>query len=80
MGEGYHSEIDDTLMYDEENSPKYRSIIGSYIWIMVLGRFDIACVTSAMSRFNLSLREGHLKAAKRILSYLKKFPKKRIIV
>jgi hypothetical protein len=31
----------------------------------VLGRFDIAYATSALSRFNMSPREGHLKAVKR---------------
>jgi hypothetical protein len=46
----------------------------------VLGRFDIACATSAMSRFNMSPREGHLKAVKRILAYLKTFPEGRHIV
>jgi hypothetical protein len=33
-----------------------------------------------MSRFNILPREGHLKAVKRILFYLKTFPKWRIIV
>jgi hypothetical protein len=33
-----------------------------------------------MSRFNISPRGGHLKVVKRILAYLKKFPKERIIV
>jgi hypothetical protein len=32
-----------------------------------------------MSRFNMLPREGHLKAVKRILSYLKTFPKGRVI-
>ena len=36
-----------------------------------LGRFDIAFATSAMKRFKMMSREGHLKAAKRILDYLK---------
>jgi hypothetical protein len=35
-----------------------------YCWIIVLGRFDIAYATSAMSRFNMLPREGHLKAVK----------------
>jgi hypothetical protein len=55
-------------------------MIGCCIWIIVLGRFDIACATSAMSRFNMLPREGHLKAVKRILSYLKTFPKGRVII
>jgi hypothetical protein len=33
-----------------------------------------------MSRFNMLPREGHLKAVKRILCYLKIFPKGRVII
>jgi hypothetical protein len=33
-----------------------------------------------MSRFHILPREGHLKAVKRILSYLKTFPKGRVII
>jgi hypothetical protein len=46
----------------------------------VLGRFDIAYATSAMSRFNMSPIGGHLKALKRILTYLKTFPNGRLII
>jgi hypothetical protein len=80
MREGYHPEVDDYSPCIEEESDKYRSIIGCCIWIIVLGRFDIVYATSAMSRFNMLLREGHLKAVKRILSYLKTFPKGRVII
>jgi hypothetical protein len=53
MSEGYHPEIDDSPQCTEDDSAKYRSIIGCCIWIIVLGRFDIAYATSAMSRFNI---------------------------
>jgi hypothetical protein len=33
-----------------------------------------------MSRFNISPREGQLNAVKRVLAYLKTFPKGRVIV
>jgi hypothetical protein len=33
-----------------------------------------------MSRFNMEPREGHLKAAKRSMAYLKTFPKGRVII
>jgi hypothetical protein len=75
MSEGYHPEIDDSSLCTEDDSAEYNSIINCCIWIIVLGRFDIAYVTSAMSMFNMLHREGHLKAIKRILSYLKTFPK-----
>jgi hypothetical protein len=45
-----------------------------------LGRFDIEYAISAMSRFNMLSREGHLKAVKIILSYVKTFPKGRVII
>jgi hypothetical protein len=48
--------------------------------IIVLGRFDITYATSAMSRFKMLPREGHLKVVKTILSYLKTFPKERVII
>jgi hypothetical protein len=80
MSERYNPEVDDLPLCTEDDSAKYRSIIGRCIWIIVLGRFDIAYATSAMSRFNMLPRGGHLKAVKRILSYLKTFPEGRIII
>jgi hypothetical protein len=80
MSERYHPEIDDSPLCTEDESDKYRSIIGCCIWIIVLGIFDKAYDTSAMSRFNMLPIEGHLKAVKRILSYLKIFPKRRVII
>jgi hypothetical protein len=79
MSEGYHPEVDSPLC-TEDDSAKYRSMIGCCIWIIVLGRFDIAYATSALSGFNMLSREGHHKAVKRILSYLKTFPKGRVII
>jgi hypothetical protein len=80
MSEGYHPEVDDSPLCTEDDSAKYRLIIVCCIWIIVLGRFDITYDTSAMSRFNMLPREGHLKVVKRILSYLKTFPKGRVII
>jgi hypothetical protein len=65
MSEEYHPEVDDSPLCTENDSTKYRSIIGCCIWIIVLGRFDIAYATSAMSRFSLIHGEGPLKAVKR---------------
>jgi hypothetical protein len=80
MSEGYHPEVDDSLLCTEDYSAKHRSIIGCCIWIIVFGRFDMSYATSAMSRFNMLPREGHLKAVKRILSYLKIVAKGRLII
>jgi hypothetical protein len=80
MSEGYHPETDDSPLCNEDDSAKYRSIIGCCIWIIILSGFDIAYATSAMSRFNMLPREGHLEAVNRILSYLKTFSKGRVII
>ena len=79
MAEEYHPEIDDSPLLDDLHIAKFRSIIGSANWIITLGRFDINYATSALSRFNMAPREGHLQAAKRVLGYLKLFPKGRTI-
>jgi hypothetical protein len=80
MSEGYHPEVDDSSLCIEDDSSKYKSIIGCCIWIIVLGRFDIAYATSATSGFHMLPREGYLKAVKTIFSYLKTFPKGRVII
>ena len=79
MAEEYHPEIDDSPLLDDLHIAKFWSIIGSANWIITLGRFDINYATSALSRFNMAPREGHLQAAKRVLGYLKLFPKGRTI-
>jgi hypothetical protein len=56
----YHPEVEDSLLCTEDDSAKYRSIIGCCIWMIVLCRFDIAYATSAMSRFNMIPREEHV--------------------
>jgi hypothetical protein len=56
MSKGYHPEVDDSYPCTDEDSVKYRSVIGCCVWIILLGRFDIAYATSAMSRFNMAPR------------------------
>jgi hypothetical protein len=69
MSDGYHPEVDGSPLYTEDDSAKYRLIVGCCTY-----------ATSDMSRFSMLPREGHLKAAKRILSYHKTFPKGRVII
>jgi hypothetical protein len=80
MSEGYHPEVDDLSLCTEYDSAKCRSITGGCIRITVLGIFDLAYDTPDMSRFGMLHREGHLRTAKRILSYVKIFPKRRVII
>jgi hypothetical protein len=59
MSEGYHPEVNDSPLCTGDDSAKYRSITGCCIWIIVLGIFDLAYATSAMSRFNMTLTSIH---------------------
>ena len=79
MEEGLHPELDDSPLCTDDDAAKFRSVIGSLNWIIILGRFDICFATNSLSRFGMAPREGHLKAAIRILGYLKAFNKGRII-
>ena len=80
MEESLHPEIDDSPLCGERDHAIFRSIIGSLNWMITLGRFDVSYATSALSRFAMAPREGHLQAALRVLGYLKTFNKGRVII
>ena len=80
MSEVYHPELDDSPFCGPRDASKYRGMVGSCNWLITLGRFDINFATQALSRFSMAPREGHFTAMQRILGYLKKFPKGRIII
>ena len=58
----------------------YKSLIGSGIWIVILGRFDIAYAINALSRYSMAPREGHLTALQRVYGYLRVRTKGRLVV
>lgn len=49
----------------------YQAIVGSIMWCAISTRPDLAFVAGYLSRFNSNPGEDHLKAAKRVLQYLK---------
>lgn len=67
---GDHPELDESGPLDDDDTAKYLSMIGSLQWLISLGRFDIACAVSTMSRFRLAPRVGHLERVKRIYRYV----------
>ena len=80
MQSGYHPELDDSPMLDEQRSSLYRSLVGSASWIVTLGRFDIQFAVNCMSRYNLAPRESHLKAMFYLFGYLKKYDRLRVLI
>lgn len=57
----------------------YRNLIGSLMYLATSTRPDIAHAISALSQFNENPGEEHWKAAKRVLRYLKKTEKLKIV-
>ena len=68
MATDYHPEADDSLLLNDEDAFKCRSIIGSQNWVVILGRFDVHSATNALRRFGMAPSEGHFKASKRVSS------------
>ena len=67
-------------MLDEDGIRHYQKIIGICQWVVTSGRFDINYAVSSLSRFSAAPREGHLILARKVLGYLKKYPKKGYII
>jgi len=61
----------DSPLLGPTDKSMYRSLIGSAQWAITLGRMDITYATSMLSRYNMSPREGHLLAIKKLFGYLK---------
>ena len=80
MAEDYHPELDESALLDEEQSTRYRSIIGSLMWAITLGRFDIQYATVTLARYANAPREGHMQASRRILGYLQKYHKAKLMI
>ena len=54
--------------------------MGTLIWVVGLGRSDVAHTTSSLSRFSACPREGNLARALRVFGFLKKRPNRRYVV
>ena len=80
MDSEYHPELDESPFVAPDRISKYRSMIGSLNWIVILGRFDIAYALNTMSRYSMAPREGHFKAMERIFGYLRQYPDGQLII
>lgn len=57
--------------YDEADLGDYQRLIGKLMYLACGTRSDIAFVVGRLSKHNADPRKGHLRAAKRIVRYLK---------
>ena len=74
------TQLDDSPFVDAADISKCQSMLGSVNWVLTLGRFDIAYALNTMSRYSMAPREGHFKAMKRVLGYLRATPKGQILL
>ena len=79
MDPTYKPEIDETPLLVGDDIGRYRMLVGSLQWVVTLCRYDIAYATNTLARYTSIPREGHLKAAHRVVGYLKHFSKGRIM-
>ena len=77
---GDHPELDTSELLDDKEHQKYQMLIGILVWVVTIGRVDIAHVTSSLSRFTSAPRKGHLSRLLLVFGYLKRRPNRRIIV
>ena len=80
MAEEYHAELDTSPLLDAEGISKYKSLVGTAVWTILLGRFDIAFATGNLSGYAAAPREGHMKAMYRVFGYLQTFPNGRTLI
>ena len=80
MDKEYHPELDDSPLLNAEMHTRYRSMIGSLNWLITIGRFDVQFAVTALARYSHAPRSGHLNALLRVMGYVKKFKKAKILV
>ena len=73
MDPDYHPEINNMPFLSEDETSKYRMLIGCGLWAVTLRRFNIQHAVSTLAQFNMSPRQVHFEAALRILGYLQLF-------
>ena len=67
---GYHPELDDSELLDDDDTTKYRMLTGSLNWAVTIGRVDVMFAATTMARYNHAPRSGHLKVMLRVFGYL----------
>jgi hypothetical protein len=80
MAADYHPELDTSPLCTPAEISKYRSLIGSANWCIILGHFDINYAVTTLARYSCAPRTGHMDAMVRVFGYLRKFNKGKILI
>ena len=65
-------ELDTTELLDEDGIHKYESLIGSFQWLVPIGRIYIATEVISLSSYICAPRIGYLERAQIVIGYLSK--------
>ena len=68
---GYRVELDVSKELTPIDAQRYMNLVGILRWIVELGRIDVLFEVTALSRFLVQPRTGHLDQAYRVMAYLK---------
>ena len=55
----YHPDTDDTLLLSGDHIYKYRMLIGSVLWAMNLGWYDVMYAMVTLASYNMETHSGH---------------------
>ena len=80
MDPKWKPELDKSRLCNPAEHRLYMKLVGIMLWIVMLGRIDIAFAISSLSRYSALPRIKHLEALEQVVGYLQKYPDKRIDV
>ncbi len=80
METGDHPELDDSKVLNDDGHRKFQMLMGILVWVVTIGRIDVAHSASSLSCFTMCPQEGHQERALQVFGYLKKRPNRRLVV
>jgi hypothetical protein len=80
METGDHPELDNSKVLNDDGHRKFQMLMGILVWVVTIGRIDVAHSASSLSRFTMCPQEGHQERALQVFGYLKKRPNRRLVV
>lgn len=76
---GYFIEMSKPGDYEEVDIKSYQRLIGKLMYLLCSTRLDIAFAVNQLSKYNSDPRADHIKAAKKVVRYLKKMMYLRLV-
>ena len=75
----YHPEVDEIPLLSPEMGSKYRILVGSALWVAMIGRHDVLYAMNTFVRYNGMPREVHSNGMLKVFGYLNSFCKAKLV-